>query len=280
MDQLTTAHDLFAAFGTGLGSLAAGGGAIAAAHKNIGLLLRLYRWVRPPSARIAITGMAGCGKTVLRDHLNGEPGAWGYEPPGMSGDLEYLKMKYKKRKLQFEVVPGQLADSREEALEKVFDGGPRGILHLVSFGYATTRQPDVRQALLRDGIDTIDKYRDRMLASELQELEGACEAIRRSARKKKDRKPLWLLLGVSKADLYADRIAEAYDHYKAGEVARRLDAMQNQIGSDRFQWQMVPVCAYPENFIWNGHEARTQIGSGERAKMLQGLLNIVWSYCA
>ncbi|HLN26717.1 MAG TPA: hypothetical protein VK395_03175 [Gemmataceae bacterium] len=160
---------------------------------------------------IAITGVAGVGKTVLLDYLCGKGYHAQYKVPPQSQKLERPKLRNSGKRLSFLIVPGQLdAGPRGEALDKVFRNKKcvHGIIHVAAYGYASVRGESSRRILLEDlEIDDIEKYRAYHLEQEIRELQETCRAIVDSHRKRHT--PSWLLLAVDKVDLYHDQLVSS-----------------------------------------------------------------------
>jgi hypothetical protein len=235
---------------------------------------------------LAFTGMQGVGKTVLLDHLTGKAERKDYTKPLQSQALERGIVRREEspgRRIRVSVVPGQNAEPRHVALDQLFRGkNPvQGVVHVVSNGYASTRNEDSARAMVRDlRLTTLAKYRNYQIERELEDLGQTCEAIRASHRK--HHAPGWLLVAVDKVDLYHDRLPKAREYYSSmneSPFTERLRTLARQVGEDFFRWEVAPVCGVLEEFTWNGKVEAPQIDQGLRDAYLAQFLELLRSYC-
>ncbi len=232
---------------------------------------------------IAFTGMQGVGKSVLLDQLTGKASRPAYQPPLQSQRLESGSVKSGGRRMRVGVIPGQLAEPRHVALDQLFRARKPvdGVVHLVSYGHATSRNPDAVDALVRDlKINTVAKYQKLQLERELEDLAQTCQAIREAHRKA--RSPKWLVVAVDKIDLFHDVIAKARRYYSPdadSPFAEQLRALTAQVGTDNFRWEAAPVCGCLAPFEWNGKALVPQLREEERQAYLAQLLRLLESYC-
>lgn len=232
---------------------------------------------------LAFTGMQGVGKTVLLDHLTGKAQRKDYKKPRQSQALERGIVKSAGRRIRVSVVPGQNAEPRYLALDQLFHGkNPvQGVVHVVSYGYASIRNEDSARAMVKDlRLNTLAKYAKYQMERELEDLEQTCEAIRASHRK--HHAPGWLLVAVDKIDLYHDRLPKAREYYSSmndSPFTARLRAIARQVGEDFFRWEAAPVCGVLEEFIWNGKTEVPQIDQTSRDAYLAQFLELLKSYC-
>jgi hypothetical protein len=233
---------------------------------------------------LAFTGMQGAGKTVLLDHLTGKALGKDYKKPPQSQMLERGRVKSRGKRIRVSVVPGQNAEPRHLALDQLFHGRKpvQGVVHVVSYGYASTRNEDAASAMVKDlKLSTLAKYAKYQMERELEDLKQTCEAIRASHRR--HHAPGWLLLAVDKIDLYHDRLSKARQYYfseDSSPFAQRLRALARQVGEDFFRWEAVPVCGVLEEFPWNGKAEVPQIDQTARDAYLAQFLELLKSYCA
>lgn len=235
------------------------------------------------SVSLAFTGMQGAGKTVLLDHLTGKAQGKDYKKPRQSQALERGIVKSPGRRIRVAVVPGQNAEPRYVALDQLFHGRQpvQGVVHVVSYGYASTRNEDEAKAMVKElKLSTLAKYAKYQMERELEDLEQTCEAIRASHRK--HHAPGWLLLAVDKIDLYHDRLSKAREYYSSmnnSPFTARLRALARQVGEDFFRWEAAPVCGVLEEFIWNSKAEVPQIDQAARDAYLVQFLELLKSYC-
>jgi GTPase SAR1 family protein len=233
---------------------------------------------------IAFTGMQGVGKTVLLDHLTGRAYQQGYKPPNRSRKVETGKLNKNHRRLRLSVVPGQVDSVRLHATDSLFrrNKAVHGVVHVVANGFAVLRQAAAQEALVtRAHITTVEEFRTHQLREELQDLDITCELIRDAIRK--TNRPAWMLVAVDKVDLYYDSIGNAERYYartSESPFTARLHELQEQVGTDRFSWESVPVCAWLENFTWNGSVVESKLKPFERDHYLAGFTETLGEFCA
>lgn len=192
------------------------GAAATALHGRLGLS------VNP----IAVTGEAGAGKTVLYDALT-QAIRTGDSDSSRSPDIEkhatVLRSGNRRTRAAVTVIPGQLSTQRERALQDTMrgDASPHGIVHVVCWGHNRIwqrgSQRDVQEALAADGAVDQEAVRNWHLRKEAADFRLLADAIIDGQLAKRLR---WLIVAVSKCDLYWGRLDEARDHY-IPERARR-----------------------------------------------------------
>ena len=232
---------------------------------------------------LAFTGMQGAGKTVLLDHLTGKAMKEGYQTPAQSQSVERGVVSRSGKRIRVSVVPGQQAQPRLLALDQLFRGRDtvQGVVHVVSYGYASSRIDDVSQTMAKTlKLGTLTKYRKHQMELELEDLDQTCESIRASHRK--CRAPAWLLIAVDKIDLYHDRLPKAREYYSStsdSPFTERLRMLAGQVGSDNFRWEVVPVCGVLEEFTWNNKTETSKIDLATRDAYRAQFLEVIKSYC-
>lgn len=202
-------------------------GALAQAPERLTGLLR-HRF---PS--VAITGMSGVGKTRLVDRLTRRPSSEVTTEIGSAVMERRTSKSPQLRGFRFRVVPGDNAATRLSALDEVFYDEPvDGVIHVVAYGHATPRRagatPSVQDQLVAELEDwTITAHRI------------ASMAVRRE-------KPVWLVIAVTKADLYQGQLDEAVRYYSPGSgspFAQKLDELRALAGSANVSIDVLPVSA-------------------------------------
>jgi hypothetical protein len=197
---------------------------------------------------IAFTGIAGIGKTVLFDFLCGDAHEAGYKPPPPSVVAERGKVKKEEvnKRLRVTVVPGDHSAPRIETLESLFSRRKRveGVIHVVANGFVDVRNPYARESLIKDAkLKTIEQFTKYQKKAELADLDRTCELIRHSMNEA--RRPRWVMIAVTKVDLYQSGLEEAersYSPHGNSPFVKRLKELQSQVGSDNLRWHAVPVC--------------------------------------
>lgn len=192
---------------------------------------------------LAVTGMTGVGKSELVDHLCGRGTEEGVPESGSAvmerrvrrGALTGL------RGFRFRVVPGENAATRLSALDEVFHDDPvDGVLHVVANGYATGRR-----TAGTSGPATVT--REQQLARELDDWTVTAHRIASLAVRRS--RPTWLVVVVTKADLFADDVEAVVRSYSPGSgtgFGRRLDELRALAGGANLSIDVLPACSHLE----------------------------------
>ncbi|AWL84669.1 hypothetical protein AMK14_20630 [Streptomyces sp. TSRI0445] len=175
---------------------------------------------------IAVTGEAGAGKSVLYDALT-QSIRTGDGDSSRSPDIEkhatVLRSGSRRTRAAVTVIPGQLSTQRERALHDTMRGtaSPQGIVHVVCWGHNRIwqrgAQRDVHDALAADGVVDQEAVRGWHLRKEAADFRLLVDAIIDGQLATRLR---WLVVVVSKTDLFWDRLDEARDHYIPGPPGR------------------------------------------------------------
>ena len=228
------------------------GGALAALSQAPERASRLLRHRYPT---VAVTGMTGVGKTRLADRLSRRAGAQtsaqGGQEVGSATMERRTRRNARLRGYRFRVVPGENAATRLGALDEVFHDEPvDGVLHVVANGYATPRRTGGTSGAALAS-------REEQLAAELED--WAITAHRIASMAVRRDRPTWLVVAVTKADLFADDIDAAVHYYSPGSgspFGDKLDELRALAGGAKLSIDVLPVCAK---------------GSGKKASGTSGL---------
>ncbi|CAM5262623.1 hypothetical protein GCM10010329_04120 [Streptomyces spiroverticillatus] len=173
---------------------------------------------------IALTGEPGAGKSVLFDALSGHTGVGDAEsrrsPDREEGHRTFLLGSTKLR-VSAMVVPGQESLQRERAMNRILseNTSPKGLIHVVCWGHNKVWDRTGQRALERnvrapDGSISADGTRDWHLEKELVDFEKICDRIIETGAATRGLR--WVIVAVTKADLFWNRIEEARDYYVPG----------------------------------------------------------------
>ena len=186
---------------------------------------------------VAVTGMTGVGKSRLADRLSGRSSG---EPVAEVGSavLERRTRRSGLHGFRFLVVPGDNAATRLGALDRVFHDEPvDGVIHVVANGHATPRRA---AGTTGTGFAT----RAEQLAAELEDFAITAHLIA-SMAVRRDR-PVWLVIAVTKTDLFPDEIDEVLHYYSPGSESpfgAKLDELRALAGGARLSVDVLPVSA-------------------------------------
>ena len=215
------------------------GGALAALSQAPERASRLLRHRYPT---VAVTGMTGVGKTRLADRLSRRASAQSSAEEGQEVGSAVMERRTRRnarlRGYRFRVVPGENAATRLGALDEVFHDEPvDGVLHVVANGYATPRRTGGTSGAALAS-------REEQLAAELED--WAITAHRIASMAVRRDRPTWLVVAVTKADLFADDIDAAVHYYSPGSgspFGDKLDELRALAGGAKLSIDVLPVCA-------------------------------------
>jgi GTPase SAR1 family protein len=226
------------------------------------LLDKLSAKWRGKKHRLIVTGMAGVGKTTLVDCLSGRVFSQEYRLPGRSIKVEHtntivpsdpLRDESKKR-LLYSVIPGQVSSVRQSAFNDLlaYKSEITGVIHVVASGLAEMNDRRLLDGLKEQGITTMEAYKQFQMNRELADLENTCAELERYMVA--NRRPIWFVLAVNKIDLFHQTLNDDIYVYAKNDhlFFQRLTTLQNRVGSLFFQWDIVPVCSWLEDFEFNG----------------------------
>ncbi|UNX56640.1 GTPase domain-containing protein (plasmid) [Georgenia sp. TF02-10] len=188
---------------------------------------------------VAVTGMTGVGKSELVDHLSGRARSDGVPDAGSAVMERRTRRSRRLRGFRFRVVPGENAATRLGALDEVFHDDPvDGVLHVVANGHATGRRP-------AGTTGTVEVAREEQLARELEDWTVTAHRIASMAVRRGT--PTWLVVVVTKVDLYPDQVEEVVRSYSPGSgtpFGDRLDELRALAGGAKLSVDVLPVCSH------------------------------------
>ncbi|HYG92285.1 MAG TPA: GTPase domain-containing protein [Nocardioides sp.] len=190
---------------------------------------------------VAVTGMTGVGKSELVDHLSGRPRPGGVPESGSAVMERRVRKDRRLRGFRFRVVPGENAATRLGALDEVFHDDPvDGVLHVVANGYATGRRPAGTTGRVK-----VD--REEQLQAELEDWTVTAHRIASMAVRRNH--PTWLVVVVTKVDLYPDEVEEvvrSYSPLSGTPFGDRLDELRALAGGAKLSIDVLPACSHLE----------------------------------
>lgn len=189
--------------------------------------LSLFR----PKISIAMTGSPGTGKSVLYDALAGSTGG-PYTPPGVSTHLEphrvVLTGEQRHIRANLWVIPGQPSEERREAEEIAFGSNSKttGVIHVVCWGrnqiWQQGRKDTIKDQIRASGLEPDQENVFKLeMDEELENFQRICTRLKDAWRNRSD---VWLIVAVTKCDLFWRNLPDARDYYAPTSAALSANA--------------------------------------------------------
>jgi hypothetical protein len=221
---------------------------------------RVSRLFRRRFPMVAVTGMTGVGKSQLVDRLTRRGSGEGVADVGSAVMERRTRRSPRLQGFRFLVVPGDNAATRLGALDEVFHDEPvDGVVHVVANGYATPRRT-------AGTTGAATATRDEQLAAELEDWTITSHRIASMAVRRD--KPIWLVIAVTKADLYPDEVDEAVAYYSPGSgspFGDKVDALRALAGGAKLSIDVLPVSS-------QGGDRKAAISAKRAGAMLDALV--------
>lgn len=256
---------------SGVGSAARGVTAVGAGASSVLVALtsapRLLTYrLRHRFPLVAVTGMSGVGKSRLVNRLSGRSLAPGIEDFSSAVMERRTRRTAKGRGFRFRVVPGDNAATRLGALDAVFHDEPvDGILHVVAYGHATSPRTT-------ETTGPASATREAQLVAELEDWAITGHLI--AAMAVRSNRPVWLVIVVTKTDLFPDQVEEALRYYSPGSgtpLGNKLDELRSLAGGARISIDVLAMSVPVDDSGDAKQRAQDQLGAlARRMAQLSG----------
>ena len=220
---------------------------------------RMSRLFRRRFPMVAVTGMTGVGKSRLVDRLARRASGDGVAEVGSAVMERRTRRSPRLQGFRFLVVPGDNAATRLGALDEVFHDEPvDGVIHVVANGYATPRRT-------AGTTGTATATREQQLAAELEDWTITSHRIASLAVRRD--KPIWLVIAVTKTDLYPDDVDEVVHYYSPGSgspFGDKVDALRALAGGAKLSIDVLAVSS-------EGGDSKSAISTKRASAMVDAL---------
>ncbi len=234
---------------------------------------RLPEAYRARNPIVAVTGLGGSGKTVLVHQACSRKADYApldFESP----TVEKQSWRSGLSGMRFRIVPGGDVAARRAGFEQLFHSDPvDGVVHVVADGLATARPgaPETRDPGL-----TLDAHRARQREREVEDFRETATHI--ASLVGTSRRPVWLLIAVTKTDLLhpqvaADVVENYYSLHGHSPFAEVLRDLRRRVGDAGLTTAVMPVYALAEDFEFGGERIATRGTPQDRDAKLAAFRN-------
>jgi hypothetical protein len=196
-----------------------------------------------PCAQITMTGMRGVGKDLLYDAITSRIGE-SYKYRGRTDNPEDWRVKTgkDKRRSDMYIIPGQRdSTGQEQGFTAMFlDGAyPKGVIHVVCWGYDWIWEDSYRRAvagrlqkeLQQKGAKlNLETLRAQNLKEESDFFEIICDMLTK-AWKPPAPSDFWLIVAVTKCDLYWSKMDEVERYYLPDPDSGNTNGFQSALSN-------------------------------------------------
>jgi hypothetical protein len=234
-------------------------------YKRRKLIQKLYKrfmaYTKMGRTNVVVLGRSSAGKTLLAKRLEGKIPSY-KEVPALSTDVEVGAVGVGEWAKVIRVIPGQDGVERRRGLEEAFSthNDLEGVIYVTDWGFTEYRDENTKQLLLDKGVATIETLRKYNLDRDIGYFRDVCELIKTSVAN--GRGPRWVVIAVSKADLFYDELNDARKYYlssQCGGFVEELHSLERCVGTLHLPCKVVPVSAWREKFEWNGQVRDVQM---------------------
>lgn len=231
---------------------------------------------------IVVLGRAGVGKTMLVNRLKDVGIYYETKFPGVSRKLEYDVVDIESNPHTILVIPGQKFTERDLGIQTTFEEGKKidGIIYVVDWGYTTLRDDVIRQTLIDSGIDSIEKIRQINIESEIIDFSEIVNKI--SNINDNDKLPKWLIILITKVDLFESKLVLAKSHYhpNGNSEFSKLLIKLNENTNNNIRMEMVTTSSTIDSYSWgnatqNSEHKTSEYHVGKFKEFVQNLSEII-----
>jgi len=220
---------------------------------------------------VAVTGLAGVGKTVLTFQLCATKRD--YRPvKSASVVVEQVSMRTGLTGVQFRVVPGGHGASRSRGLDELFYEKPvAGVVHVVANGFTTPRPADIGERPSTP--PTVAEHREHQRHLEVEDFRDTAHHIATLVRRR-SADPIWLIIAVVKTDLLAADDEDPLEHYwrdPDSPFVQQLQKLRREVGERNLTLDIVTVSSVRQDFVLGSETVPSSGSNADRDTSLDAL---------